>query len=59
MIGNRKMEVPLAFKGALQVIDENFKIFGLNVSVLGRTSEEIVNAALVLELGIDVGSRNA
>jgi hypothetical protein len=43
MIGNRKMEVTLAFKGgALQVIDENLKIFGLNVSVLGRASEEIV-----------------
>jgi hypothetical protein len=31
------MQVTLAFKdGALQVIDENLKIFGLNVSVLGR-----------------------
>lgn len=28
--------------GALQVIDENLKIFGLNASVLGRPSEEIV-----------------
>jgi hypothetical protein len=54
------MEVTLALKGgALQVIDENLKIFGLNVSVLGRASEEIVNAALVVELGIDVGSRDA
>jgi hypothetical protein len=43
MIGNRKMEVTLAFKGgSLPVIDENLKIFGLNVSVLGRASEEIV-----------------
>jgi hypothetical protein len=31
------MEVTLAFKGgAIQVIDENLKIFGMNVSVLGR-----------------------
>lgn len=38
------MEVTLAFKGgALQVFDENLKIFGLNVSVLGRASEEIVS----------------
>ena len=43
MIGNRKMEVTLAFKGgAVQVIDQNLKMFGLNVSVLGRASEEIV-----------------
>ena len=43
MIGNRKMEVTLAFKGGtLQVIDENLKIFWLNVRVLGRASEEIV-----------------
>jgi len=35
--------VTLAFKGgALQVIDENVKIFGLNVIVIGRASEEIV-----------------
>jgi hypothetical protein len=41
MIGNRKMEVTLAFKGsALQVIDENLKIFGLNVSVLGRAPKK-------------------
>ena len=37
------MEVTLAFKGGtLQVIDENLKIFGRNVSVLGRASGEIV-----------------
>ena len=37
------MEVTLALKGgALQAIDENLEIFGLNGSVLGRTSEEIV-----------------
>jgi hypothetical protein len=43
MIGNRKMEVTLVFKGgALQVIDENLKIFGLNVNALGRASEEMV-----------------
>ena len=43
------MEVTLAFKGgALQVIDENLKIFGLNVSVLGRASEEIVKMLRLL-----------
>ena len=43
------MEVTLAFKGGeLQVIDENLKIVGLKVSVLGRASEEIVRLLHVL-----------
>lgn len=47
-MGNSEIEVMLASKSsALQVIDENLKIFGLNVSMLGRVS-----------VRIDVGSRD-
>jgi hypothetical protein len=36
-----KLKVTLAFQGgALQVLAENLKIFGLNVSVLGRASKK-------------------
>jgi hypothetical protein len=48
-MGNSEIEVTLASQSsALQVIDENLKIFGLNVSMLGRVS-----------VRIDVGSREA